>query len=141
MLALAINDVDCVAGGFSWGGTLEIVGGALGVIGGGLMCAAGIAECIDAPLLYAFEHLPQGPEWEDVKRLIGHANGDTPEDIRDRPILLLHAVYGFRVSEVRQLRLEDIDWQNELIRLWRPKHGKTQEYPLTQDVGDAMLST
>jgi len=104
------------------------------------LCSGGIAECIDAPLLYAFEHLPQGPEWEDVKRLIGHANGDTPEDIRDRPILLLHAVYGFRVSEVRQLRLEDIDWQNELIRLRRPKHGKTQEYPLTQEVGEAMLS-
>ena len=49
-------------------------------------------------------------------------------------------VYGFRVSEVRQLRLNDIDWQNELIRLRRPKHGKTQEYPLTQEVGEAMLS-
>jgi site-specific recombinase XerD len=103
------------------------------------LCAAGIAECIDAPLLYAFEHLPQGPEWEDVKRLIVDASGETPEDIRDRPILLLHAVYGFRVSEVRQLRLEDIDWQNELIRLRRPKHGKTQEYPLTQDAGEAIL--
>ena len=103
------------------------------------LCAAGIAECIDAPLLYAFEHLPQGPDWEDVKRLIVDASGETPEDIRDRPILLLHAVYGFRVSEVRQLRLEDVDWQNELIRLRRPKHGKTQEYPLTQDVGEAML--
>jgi integrase/recombinase XerD len=104
------------------------------------LCSAGIAECIDGPLLYAFEHLPQGPDWEDVKRLIGDANGDTPEDIRDRTILLLHAVYGFRVSEVRQLRLEDIDWQNELIRLRRPKHGRTQEYPLTQEVGEAMLS-
>jgi len=103
-------------------------------------CSGGIAECIDAPLLYAFEHLPQGPDWEDVKRLIGDANSDTPEDIRDRPVLLLHAVYGFRVSEVRQLRLEDIDWQNELIRLRRPKHGKTQEYPLTQEVGEALLS-
>lgn len=103
------------------------------------LCSTGIAECIDAPLLYAFEHLPQGPDWEDVKRLIGDASGDTPEDIRDRPILLLHAVYGFRVSEVRQLRLEDIDWQNELIRLRRTKHGKTQEYPLTQEIGEAML--
>jgi integrase/recombinase XerD len=102
-------------------------------------CTPGIAECIDAPRLYAFEHLPQGPAWDDVKRLIDGSRGRTPEDIRDRPILLLHAVYGFRVSEVRQLRLEDIDWQNDLIRLRRPKQGKTQEYPLTREVGEAIL--
>src|SRR5262249_38954924 len=103
------------------------------------LCCTDIAARIDAPLLYAFEHLPQGPAWNEVKKLIGDASGNTPKDIRDRPMLLLHAVYGFRVSEVRQLRLEDIDSQNELIRLRRPKYGKTQEYPLTREVGEAIL--
>ena len=103
------------------------------------LCSTDIAKCIDAPLLYAFEHLPQGPAWDEVKRLISDASGDAPKDIRDRPILLLHAVYGFRVSEVGQLRLEDIDWRNELIRLRRPKHGKTQEYPLSRELGQAIL--
>jgi len=30
-------------------------------------CAAGIAESIDAPRLYTYENLPQGPSWEEVK--------------------------------------------------------------------------
>jgi integrase/recombinase XerD len=29
-------------------------------------CAAGIAESIDAPRLYTYENLPQGPSWEEV---------------------------------------------------------------------------
>jgi integrase/recombinase XerD len=102
-------------------------------------CAREIAECIDAPCLYKHEHLPQGPRWEDVKRLLDSVRGNTPEVIRDRPILLLHAIYGFRVSEVRRLRLDDIDWENEVIRVRRSKQRKTQEYPLTQEVGEAIL--
>src|SRR5664279_2120934 len=31
-------------------------------------CAAGIAESIDAPRVYTYENLPQGPAWEDVKK-------------------------------------------------------------------------
>ena len=29
-------------------------------------CAAGIAESIDAPRVYTYENLPQGPAWEEV---------------------------------------------------------------------------
>jgi site-specific recombinase XerD len=33
-------------------------------------CAAGIAQSIDAPRLYTHENLPQGPSWEEVKKLV-----------------------------------------------------------------------
>jgi site-specific recombinase XerD len=36
-------------------------------------CAAGIAESIDAPRLYTYENLPQGPSWEEVKKLLASA--------------------------------------------------------------------
>jgi integrase len=54
-------------------------------------------------------------------------------------MLLLHAVYGFRNTEVRLLRVDDIDWQEEIISLSRPKQRKSQLYPLLPEIGDAIL--
>ena len=44
-------------------------------------CAAGIAESIDAPRLYTHENLPQGPSWEEVKKLLASVNGASPVQI------------------------------------------------------------
>jgi integrase len=48
-------------------------------------------------------------------------------------------VFVFRSGEVRQLRLDDLDWEGELIRLRRPKQRRTQVFPLSRAVGDAIL--
>ena len=101
-------------------------------------CRAGLASMIPLPRLYAGETLPAGPCWEDVRRLVASAGGNRPADIRDRAILLLLAVYGLRSGEVRILRLEDIDWDNETLRVRRPKPGRTHLYPLSRTVGDAI---
>lgn len=101
-------------------------------------CAAGIAKTIDAPRLYTHENLPQGPSWDDVRRLLESTNGDSILQIRQRATFLLLAVYGLRAGEVCQLRLDDIDWYQEKIRVRRPKQRKSQDYPLTADVGNAL---
>jgi integrase len=54
-------------------------------------------------------------------------------------MLLLFAVYGFRLSEVRGLKLNDLDWEKERIVIRRSKLRKTQEFPLMREVGDAIL--
>jgi site-specific recombinase XerD len=102
-------------------------------------CAAGIAECIDTPRLYTHENLPQGPSWEEVKKLLASVNGTSPVQIRSRCAILLCAVYGLRVGEVCRLRLEDIDWVEEKISVHRSKQRKSQTYPLTTEVGNALL--
>jgi integrase/recombinase XerD len=102
-------------------------------------CAAGIAESIDAPRLYTYENLPQGPSWEEVKKLLATVNGASPSQIRSRCAILLCSVYGFRVGEVCRMRLEDIDWAEEKIFVRRPKQRKVQTYPLTTEVGNALL--
>lgn len=102
-------------------------------------CAAGIAESIDAPRVYTYENLPQGPTWEEVKKLVASVNGPSPVQIRNRCAILLCSVYGLRVGEVCCLRLEDIDWTEERISVRRPKQRKTQTYPLTTEVGNALL--
>lgn len=102
-------------------------------------CAAGIAESIDAPRVYAYENLPQGPTWEEVKKLVTSVNGTSPVQLRNRCAILLCSVYGLRVGEVCCLRLEDIDWAEERISVRRPKQRKAQTYPLTIEVGNALL--
>jgi integrase/recombinase XerD len=58
---------------------------------------------------YALESLPYALSWDDVRRVIATASGDSERDIRDRAILLLLAVYGLRRGEVASLRLDQID--------------------------------
>jgi integrase len=60
-------------------------------------------------------------------------------DIRDRAILMLLSVYGFRSSEVAQMRLENLDWEREIISVYRSKQRTTQSYPLTYAIGTAIL--
>jgi integrase/recombinase XerD len=102
-------------------------------------CAAAIAESIDAPRVYTYENLPQGPSWEEVKKLLATVNGASPVQIRSRCVILLCSVYGLRAGEVCCLRLEDIDWAEERISVRRPKQRKAQTYPLTTEVGNALL--
>jgi site-specific recombinase XerD len=102
-------------------------------------CAPGLAAAIRSPRQFADASLPKGPSWEDVQQLLRTTEGDRPKDIRDRAIILLFAVYGMRAGEVRQLRLEDLDWEQECIDVSRPKSRRRQIYPLSYTVGEAIL--
>jgi site-specific recombinase XerD len=103
-------------------------------------CSPGIAAAIDAPRLFKQEGLPRGPRWTDVQRLIDSTSGREPRDVRDHAILMLLAIYGLRGGEVRGLRLEDLDWDREVITIKRPKQRKTQYYPIVESVGTAILN-
>jgi integrase len=76
----------------------------------------------------------------EVQELVASTVGDSIQHLRDRAILLLLAIYGLRVGEIRSLRLEDIDWENETIRPPRPKQRKVGIYPLIREVGDAIIA-
>lgn len=101
--------------------------------------ASDVASGIAAPRIYSNEAIPEAPSWDDVRSLLGNESGNAPAQIRNRAMLLLFAIYGFRVSEVCHLRLEDLDWEKERIVVRRTKVRKAQEYPLTCEVGEAIL--
>ncbi len=102
-------------------------------------CSRGLAAAIMSPRVFADEGLPTGPSWEDVQRLLTSTESDDPKDIRDRAMIMLFAVYGFRVGDVRALRLEDLNWEKEVICIRRPKSRRRQSYPLSCTVGEAIL--
>lgn len=102
-------------------------------------CQRGIADSIQTPRVYKHESIPFSPSWDDVKRLLKLTEGNLSRDIRARAILMLLAIYGFRSGEVRRLRLEDIHWEEETLRVRRSKNGPTQQFPLVPTVGKAIL--
>lgn len=64
---------------------------------------------------------------------------ESPSDIRDRAIVLLFAMYGLCSSEVANLRLDDISWQDSRITFTRTKQRRSEEYPLVLVVGNALI--
>jgi len=102
-------------------------------------CRPAIASAIESPRLFRDETLPSGPAWEDIRQLIPPADTQQPRDIRDRAILLLFAVYALRSGEVARLRLDDIDWTHACITVVRAKQHCSQFYPLTREVGSAIV--
>jgi site-specific recombinase XerD len=99
----------------------------------------GLAAGIMPPRFMDDETVPKGLKREDVLRLLASVQGDRPLDKRDRAILMLFVAYGLRAGEVRGLRLDDLDWKNEMLRVRCPKPGRTHLWPLSHAVGHAIL--
>lgn len=102
-------------------------------------CTPEIAPAIKPPRVYLDEPVPSGLNRTDVQRLLSTTEGDRPADKRDRAILMLFAGYGLRAGEVRGLQLDDLDWEQETLRVRRPKSGRTELYPLSRGVAQAIL--
>jgi integrase/recombinase XerD len=98
----------------------------------------GLANAVLLPRIYQHENVPLGPTWEEVSCMLAEAAGDEPVQLRDYAILLLLSVYGVRSSEVRRLRLDDIDWSHARIRIVRAKNGREETLPLEVSVGNAI---
>lgn len=102
-------------------------------------CPLPVADSIQSPRIYGLEKLPAGPSWHDVARVVEQMDNSRKADIRDKAVVMLCAVYGFRSSEICQLKLDDLDWENARIRVWRSKQRRRQEYPLVPGVGEAII--
>ena len=102
-------------------------------------CAAGFAKGIEEPKIYKYVSLPEGPSWEQVRRLLRSVKGSGPAVLRARAILSLLAIYGLRSGEVSRLMLSNFDWRQEVFEVNHSKRGGPQRYPLQRQVGDAIL--
>jgi integrase/recombinase XerD len=103
------------------------------------LCAPGLAAGILPSRFTPDETVPKGLKRQDVIRLLATTEGDGRADKRDRAILMLLIAYGLRAGEVARLQFDDFDWDNELLRVHRPKTGRTQFYPLAPSVGQAVI--
>jgi site-specific recombinase XerD len=62
-----------------------------------------------------------------------------PAGKRDYAILLLVARLGIRVSDIKSLKLSDLDWQSKTIQVKQSKTNNKVIYPILNDVGWAII--
>lgn len=94
-----------------------------------------------APLLYAYEGVPSILTPDQVTAVLQSSGEDkTPTGLRDHAILQLLATYGLRSGEICNLRIEDIDWRAEVIRIRHTKTRANSFLPLMAPVGEAVLA-
>lgn len=101
-------------------------------------CGSHLAASIFGPRRYALERVPPTLNWDDIRRVIAATDTDNPQDIRDRAILMLMAVYGLRRSEVADLCLDQVRWSAHELHIWRHKRNQAQIYPLVETVAAAL---
>ena len=93
------------------------------------------------PKCYKLEDLPRELCAEHVDKVLEATRADhSAIGRRDYAILTLLATYGLRAGEVIGLRLEDIDWKNDILRVRRGKSGAYAELPLLPHPGNAILA-
>ena len=99
-----------------------------------------LTSAVITPSLHAFEGIPSALRAEDVKRVLAATRNDRrSKGIRDYAILMLLSTYGVRAGEIAALRLEDVDWHKDTIRIRHSKTGATSYLPLLPKVGEALL--
>ena len=102
-------------------------------------CKAGISRGILKPASIRLSPDSRGPAWKDVRRMLSVLATD-PVEIRANAVISLCAICALRRSEIARMRLEDLDWQNEIMTVRRVKRGGVQQFPIQHEVGQAILS-
>jgi site-specific recombinase XerD len=100
-----------------------------------------LSTAVVGPSMYAFSSIPSALRSEDTKKILSVSRKDaSTKGIRDYAILMLLSEYGMRAGEVVALRLNDIDWRKEVIRVHHTKTGMTSYLPLMPEVANAILT-
>jgi site-specific recombinase XerD len=76
---------------------------------------------------------------DDVLRLIATIDQGNPCGKRDYAILLMVCRLGIRAGDIRNLKLDHIDWNRNLIAFAQSKTGQPVHLPLLKDVGWALI--
>ena len=79
--------------------------------------------------------LPRPLSAEELENVLAACHSPWGGTRRERALVLLLAKLGVRGGEVRQLRLEDIDWNEGVVHIRRAKTYRERTLPLPSDVG------
>lgn len=88
---------------------------------------------------FKLDRLPAVIALVDIERILAAVDRSTPIGRRDYAMLLVLATYGIRAGQLCALRLEDIDWRHEMIRIRGAKGGGDTLLPLRPAVGQAVV--
>jgi len=84
-------------------------------------------------------HLPSTFKADEIKRMLDAVDKDSPVGKRDYAILLIATKLGLRSGDIKSLKFENLDWENNAIRISQEKTGEPLSLYLLPDVGWAII--
>jgi site-specific recombinase XerD len=100
---------------------------------------ADLARSVPRGRSYSQASIPRAISWDDVQRMLDGVDRRSAVGRRDYALLLLLVSYGLRAREVAAMRLDDIDWKQNLLHVPTRKGGHSTIYPLSAPVGEAII--
>ncbi|MCP4147257.1 MAG: tyrosine-type recombinase/integrase [bacterium] len=88
---------------------------------------------------YRLADIPKKIEDEEVFKLLESIDRTTDSGKRTYAVISILYAYGVRGCQIAGLKLSDISWSGEEIRFPPAKGGKSSSFPLTAEVGNALL--
>lgn len=91
------------------------------------------------------EHLPKKRNIvkvysdEEYDKIISYLNNSNNISLRNKAITIMAMNTGLRAVDICSLRLNDIDWEHDIINISQQKTGKPFSIPLTDAVGNALV--
>lgn len=98
-----------------------------------------IASKIHMPSISKNAKVPSVWSPQDLTKLLGAIDRNSPIGKRDYAMILLACVLGLRISDIKNLRFSNFDWNNKEIALVQHKTGKPLTLPLPNAIGWAVI--
>ena len=88
---------------------------------------------------YRLSEVPKKIDDNQALKLVDSIDRSTDSGKRTYAIVQILYNYGVRGCQLRALKLSDIDWYKEQIHFTAVKGGKSCSFPLTAEVGNALV--
>ncbi len=76
---------------------------------------------------------------ELVVKLLDAVDRSSPKGKRDYAILLLASRLGLRLTDIKNLKLDDLHWTSATIEIEQSKTGESLVLPMSEEVGTALI--
>lgn len=103
------------------------------------LLSADIAPEIHMPVISKKAKIPSTWTAEELQGLLGAVDRNGPIGKRDYAMLLLACVLGLRVSDIKNLRFGNFDWEAKQLSLIQHKTHKSLSLPIPDAVGWAVI--
>lgn len=98
-----------------------------------------LADKIHMPYVSKTSHVPSAWKPEELKKMLSAIDRNSPIGKRDYAMITLACVLGLRISDIKNLRFSNFDWNNKSLSLVQHKTGKALTLPLPDQVGWAVI--
>lgn len=103
------------------------------------MITEDLASKIHMPPISKQTSVPSTWTAEEIKKLLSVIDRNSPIGKRDYAMILLACVLGLRISDIKNLRFSNFDWNNKELSIIQKKTKKPLKLPIPDLVGWAVI--